>query len=83
MNTTAAINIIARYEARDVVKAALRAQGHKLRDYAPREITVLAQEYLAEHPEVFDQAAMIVRNHPKFRTLAERGVRKQRQIKYD
>ena len=60
MNTTAAINTIARYEARDAVKAALRAQGLKLRDYAPRDITMLAQEYLSEHPEVFDQAAVIV-----------------------
>jgi len=61
VNTTAAINIIARYEARDAVKAALRAQGLKLRDFAPRGITVLVQAYLAEHPEVFDQAAAIAR----------------------
>jgi len=52
MNPIAAINTIARYEARDAVKAALRAQGHKLRDYAPREITVLAQAHLDQHPEL-------------------------------
>ena len=62
MNTTAAINTIARYEARDAIKAALRAEGHKLRDYAPCEITMLAQAYLAQYPEVFDQAAEIVRH---------------------
>jgi len=43
VNTTATINTIARYEARDAVKAALRAQGLRLSEYAPRDITVLAQ----------------------------------------
>jgi len=52
MNTKAAINTIARCEARDAVKAELKAQGHKLSEWAPREITKLAQEYLAEHPEL-------------------------------
>jgi len=71
MNSKAAINTIARYEARDAVKAELRAQGHKLRDYAPREITLLAHEYLAQHPEVFDQAAEIVRR-ANLRSAAQR-----------
>jgi len=56
----AAIATIARCEARDAIKAELKAQGHKLSEYAPRDITKLAQAYLAEHPEVFDLAAAIV-----------------------
>ena len=78
MNTIAAINVIARYEARDAIKAALRAEGHRLSEYAAHDITVLAQAYLSEHPEVFNQAAEIVRNHLKLRTLAAREARKRK-----
>jgi hypothetical protein len=71
MNTNAAIITIAKCIARDAVEDQIRAQGYKLRDYAPRDITKLAQAYLAEHPELLEQAEQVVMTAPALRRMCK------------
>ena len=41
---SAIIVTLAEYRAKKIVKEQLRAKGHKLSDYKPREITAMAME---------------------------------------
>jgi len=43
---------IARYYAREAVKRELRNRGIKLQDVEAREITVAANQYIDDHPEI-------------------------------
>jgi hypothetical protein len=47
-----AVMTIARYHAREAVKAQLRAQGVKLAHVESREITLAANQYIDDHPEI-------------------------------
>jgi hypothetical protein len=67
--------------ARKAIKAKWQAQGLRVQYIEAREITIAARTYLEEHPELIDQAAEIVRNHPKLRTLAEREARTRKGIR--
>jgi len=49
----AEIITIARCIARHKVEDQIRAEGRKLGEFALRDIKVLTQAYLAQHPEVF------------------------------
>src|SRR5215469_1511256 len=51
-----AINYCARSIAKNAVKEQLRDQGVRLSLVPIREITEKAQEYLANHPELYEQA---------------------------
>jgi hypothetical protein len=51
---------LAHREAEKAVKRGLAAKGIKLQLIAKREITAMAREYLAEHPELVDEAKPIV-----------------------
>jgi hypothetical protein len=51
-----AINVLARLAARNIVKEQLRDQGAHLSLVPIREITEKAQQYLADHPELYAQA---------------------------
>jgi hypothetical protein len=44
-----AVVVLAWRSAKEAVKLKLRAQGLKLQQFSARDITVLAEEYLAEH----------------------------------
>jgi len=46
----------ARRQAKIIVKAAIKEQGGKVGDYAAAEITELANEYIADNPEIVKQA---------------------------
>jgi hypothetical protein len=61
MNTTAAINVVARCIARDAVKEDIRAYGRKISDYTLQELNELVRMYLKLCPGVFEQAEEIVR----------------------
>ena len=37
------------FEAKKVVKATIRAKGQRISDFSAREITLLAEDYLAQH----------------------------------
>ena len=73
--------ILARLNARNVVKEDLRAQGIKLSHVDAREVTEAAGRYLAAHPELIEQASEAVRNSTKLRTLAERQERFIRRMR--
>jgi hypothetical protein len=51
-----AVHVLARLAAQNIVKERLRDEGVRLSLVPIREITEQAQQYLAEHPELFDQA---------------------------
>jgi hypothetical protein len=44
---------LARYYARDAVRDQIRARGHKLSQYAAKDITALADQLLLSEPERF------------------------------
>src|SRR5262249_17870786 len=46
-----AVIVLAMQRARKVVKANIRAKGQRLADFSAREITLLAEDYLAQHRE--------------------------------
>ena len=51
-----AINVLARLAAKNAVKEKLRGDGVRLTLVPPREITEKAQQWLGEHPELYQQA---------------------------
>jgi hypothetical protein len=63
-----AIAILARQAAIKAVKADLWARGAKLSYISPREIRVIANEYLAAH-----QAELVAQATEKWRAIAERN----------
>ena len=56
LSGTHAIAILARLAAKNAVKEKLRGDGVRLSLVPPRIITEQAQRYLAEHPELYQQA---------------------------
>jgi hypothetical protein len=51
-----AINTLARLAAKNAVKEKLRGDGVRLTLVPPREITEKAQQWLADHPELYREA---------------------------
>ena len=47
-----AVMTLARYEARQIIKRQLYAKGIKLAHVESREITIAANQYIDDHPEV-------------------------------
>ena len=58
---------LARQSARRKAIEQLRAKGHRVHDYTNRELSVLAEQYLSEHEELW----------PKARALAEEILRRR------
>jgi hypothetical protein len=71
MNTSAAINTIARAIARDAVKQEIWDRGRKLSDFTLGEFAELVQTYLALCPEVYDQAIKMIESDPRLRRLCK------------
>ena len=61
--------------ARETIVAQIRSTGRKPWDYRASEITIMGNEYLAQHPELIARAADAIRRSPSLRKLAEREVR--------
>ena len=72
---------LARFVAKETIKQDWRDQGRKLSEIEARDLTSFANAYLAGNPELIEQAEEIVRNDPKFRTLAERHDRFMRRFR--
>jgi hypothetical protein len=53
---TSAINVLARLAAKNAVKEQMGGQGRRMTLVPPREIAEQAQRYLADHPELYQQA---------------------------
>jgi hypothetical protein len=66
----ARVMILAMFNARNIIKQDLQAQGIKLSHVDPREVSEAASRYLAAHPELIAEAEETVRNCPRLRTLA-------------
>ncbi|MGC2690469.1 MAG: hypothetical protein WA375_23160 [Pseudolabrys sp.] len=52
MTMHGAVMTLARYQARQVIKRQLYAQGIKLAHVESREITITANKYIEDHPEI-------------------------------
>ena len=52
MTMHGAVMTLARYQARQVIKRQLYAQGIKLAHVEIREITITANKYIEDHPEI-------------------------------
>jgi hypothetical protein len=74
-----AIGILARREAVKLIKRDLWARGAKLSYISPKEIRVIANEYLAAHPELLTQAAELIETSPAYRVCAELRTSEQKQ----
>jgi hypothetical protein len=57
MNMYAAVMTLARYEARQIIKRQLYAQGIKLQCVEAAEITRAADQYIDDHPELIAYAS--------------------------
>jgi hypothetical protein len=66
MNNAFAIAVLAKREAIKAVKADMQARGIRLSYVSPRDIRIVAQEYLTAHPELLTQAAHIIATDPRF-----------------
>jgi hypothetical protein len=75
------VMILARLNARNIIKQGLYDRGIKLSTVDLRELTELAHRYLAAHPELLAEASETVRNSPRLRTLAERHERFIRRMR--
>ena len=51
---------IARMRARNAIKRQLRDRGLKVSHFSAKEISVLAEEYFVQHPELINEAAIVV-----------------------
>jgi hypothetical protein len=63
---------LARHKACTAFKARWLAQGRKLRELTAADVWEGGEAYLAEHPELFEQAAETIERSPELRKLAER-----------
>ena len=68
---------VANHLARREIKRQLQAQGIRLTTFPYAKVVAQAQVYLAEHPELFDQAMERVRASPWHRMMAEREQRER------
>jgi hypothetical protein len=62
---------IARRLARRIVERQLQAEGALIPHVPYAKVRELAQAYLETHPELLDEAAQIVRTHPKLSKMAD------------
>ena len=63
-----AIMTLARYQARETIKRDLKAQGIKLQSVESCEITVAANRYIEDHPEIITFAT------ERYQDFVKRGV---------
>jgi hypothetical protein len=68
MNNQGQVIVLARWYAREAVKRELYAQGIKLQRIEASEITIAANQYILDHPEVMALAT------ERYHDLVKRGV---------
>ena len=62
-----AVMVLALQRAKKVVQADIRAKGQRLADFSAREITLLAEDYLAQHrDELVAEAEHAIATWPGF-----------------
>ena len=65
-----AVMTLARWEARQIIKRQLYAQGIKLASVESREITIAANQYVDDHPEIIALAT------ERYHDFVKRGILK-------
>ena len=81
INAPATIMLMARHAARKAVTRELQAQYVKASYVPVRELVLAANAYLQEHPELFEQAAEMIRGDPSLRKSAELEERRRARAK--
>ena len=62
-----AVIVLAMQRAKRLVQANIRAKGQRLADFSAMEITLLAEDYLAQHrPELIAEAEEVIATSPGF-----------------
>jgi hypothetical protein len=62
-----AVIALAHQRAKRLVQASIRAKGQRLSDFSAREITLLAEDYLAQHrEELIAEAENVIATSPYF-----------------
>jgi hypothetical protein len=61
----ACVRALARQAAINAVKSEFQRRGERVHSVAMRDIHIAADEYLAAHPELVEQAAQRVAAHPE------------------
>ena len=62
-----AVMTLAMFQARQAVKANIRAQGHRPCEFSMRQITELAEGYFAQHmEELINEAVQVIATSPYF-----------------
>jgi hypothetical protein len=62
-----AVIALAHQRAKRLVQASIRAKGQRLSDFSAREITILAEDYLAQHrQELIAEAENAIATSPYF-----------------
>lgn len=74
----AVVMTVARLAAIHAVKRNMQAQGLKVAHIERHVVVSAANDYLRDHPELFEKAAETVRKVPQLRTLAEHEERRRR-----
>jgi hypothetical protein len=65
------------YQARQQIKNQLKARGEKVALLPARHLTLLAEQYLADHRQaLMEEAQAMVMHSPELRALYEREQRK-------
>jgi hypothetical protein len=60
---------LARYRAKQIVKERWRALGHRLTDAEPRDVIEAADAWIADQPELLEQALEEVRQSPELQRI--------------
>jgi hypothetical protein len=61
-----AVIVLARYRAKEAVKLELRAKGLKLSCFSCRDLTLMAEDYFDQHPELIGEAERSIATWPGF-----------------
>jgi hypothetical protein len=69
MTMNGAIITLARYRAKQLVKQRLWDRGIKLSTVTFRDVIEAAEVYIAEHPEILDEAREMIRQSPRLQRL--------------
>jgi hypothetical protein len=56
MQARIAVRVFAKQKAKRTVIAQIRAKGERVSDYSNRDLTLRAEQWLLEHPELVAQA---------------------------
>jgi hypothetical protein len=65
------IGILAKQASIKAVKRDMQSRGVKLSYVSPKDIRIVAQEYLAAHPELLAQAAELIERSPALSRLCK------------